>query len=659
MGTADDALRLEVETLRQRLAELEHAEAQREPSEDMLLLSQFTIELGTIPTFWIGPDARIIRVNDAACRLLGYSREELTGTAVYEFDVAFPEDQWAGHWEELKRRGNVSFESRHRTKDGTFFPVEIIANYLEFRGREYNVAFVRDVTERKRAEEALREREARYRDLFDHVPVGLYRTTPSGTISTANPALVRMLGYPDVQSLLKVNVRSLYVESHDRELLLGQIDRNGVGLDVEFQLRRYDGSRIWVREYVRAIRDAQGNVMCYEGSLEDVTKRKRAEEALRQERDFTTTLLQASPTFFVAISATGRTLMMNQAMLTALGYSSEEVDGKDYLETFVPEADRDFLADIFEKLVHRKEPTLNENRVVSKDGRELLVEWHGRPIFKENGELDFFFGVGIDVTERRKVERQRAEVEAQLRHAHKMQAVGQLAAGVAHDFNSILTVILGNAEHILRKWRQTRLDEADETILRRIMESVDRGSAIVQRLLTFGRANTGKPRRLDLNQVVAEVEKMLRPLIVEDIEVEVIPGSGVQPIFADPGQIEEAVMNLMLNARDAMPQGGRLTVQTGQVPCSEMSAAEPNTVEAKSFAVLTVSDTGIGMNEDIKQRLFEPFFTTKPIDKGTGLGLSIVHGIVTQLGGHIAVDSEPGKGTTFKLYFPTAYELVH
>jgi PAS domain S-box-containing protein len=388
--------------------------------------------------------------------------------------------------------------------------------------------------------------------------------------------------------------------------------------------------------------------------MEDITDRRRAEEALRSERDFSTSLLQAPPTFFVAISAERQTLMMNEAMLTTLGYTTAEVVGKDYLETFVPEPDRELLAGVFDKLVQLREPTLNENRVLTKDGRELLVEWRGRPVFKENGQFDFFFGVGIDITERRQAEEEKAKVEAQLRHAHKMQAVGQLAAGVAHDFNGILTVILGNAERALGTVGQDQSDSAGAVALRQIVDSVERGKALVQRLLTLASAHIGTPRLLDLSQVVAGMARLLRPLIGDQIELQVTAASEAKSIYADPGQIEEVLVNLILNARDAMPEGGKLSVATGPVTFDDAYAGAHIEAKPGCYTMLAVSDTGVGINKETLQRVFEPFFTTKPTDKGTGLGLSIVHGIVTQAEGHIEVTTEPGNGATFKLYFPAA-----
>jgi PAS domain S-box-containing protein len=387
----------------------------------------------------------------------------------------------------------------------------------------------------------------------------------------------------------------------------------------------------------------------------DITERKRAEQALRRERDFSTSLLQASPTFFVAINAKGVTLMMNDAMLETLGYTKEEVVGTNYLETFVPQPDRKLAARIFDKLIHSRVATLNENRVLTKDGRQLLVEWRGRPMFKEDGAFDFFFGVGIDVTERRQAERERAKLEEQLRHVHKMQAVGQLAAGVAHDFNSVLAVVLGNAELLRSECKRRGLPDPKNAIsdaLGHILNSVERGRKLVQSLLTFGRTRSWRPRPLNLNNRVDYVRQMLEGVLGAHIELEVLKEQNLKTINADAGQMEQVLVNLLLNARDAMPDGGELTIETANADLDEAYVTAHAEAHPGPHVCLRVSDTGAGMDGSTLKRLFEPFFTTKPMDQGTGLGLSIVYGIVTQANGHITVASDVGKGTTFALYFP-------
>ncbi|MFH1108430.1 MAG: ATP-binding protein [Planctomycetota bacterium] len=299
-----------------------------------------------------------------------------------------------------------------------------------------------------------------------------------------------------------------------------------------------------------------------------------------------------------------------------------------------------------------------EYRFLNKDGTYRWIRDEMKLTRDEAGEATEIVGYFIDITERKRAEEEKAKSEARLRHAHKMQAVGQLAAGVAHDFNSILTVILSNAERTLSKMNEDRIASAEAEALRQIVSSVERGAGLVRRLLAFGRTGGGKPQLLDLNRVVVDMDAMLRSLIGGQTELRVRTASDIKAIYADVGQIEEVIMNLALNARDAMPDGGKLTIETAHVTLDKAYARAHIEAKPGSHAVLIVNDTGTGMNEETMQRMFEPFFTTKSKEKGNGLGLSIVHGIVTQAGGHIEVTSKPGDGTSFKLYFPATTQDV-
>jgi PAS domain S-box-containing protein len=631
----------------------------RKRVEEELRVKDRAIESAISAIAFAESGGNLTYVNRAFLELWGYAHDqEVLGRPTVEFWQA---QEKAQEVIEALRAGDAWVgEMIAKKRDGSLFDVQVSASMVtDAAGTPTHMmgSFV-DITERKRAEDALLATKEHLEHLLKTNPASIYRCEPRGDYPATwlSGNVKRQLGYESHEFTDDPHFWASHIHPEDAPHVfagLSDILEKNDHLH-EYRFLHKDGTYRWMRDELRLIRDAEGNPADIVGNWIDITERKQAEEALRKERDFSNSLFDASPTFFVAISAEGKTLMMNEAMLTALGYTKEEVIGADYLETFVPERDRELLAGIFDTLVHLKEPTFNENRVLTRDGRELLVEWRGTPLFKENGQFDFQFGAGIDITERRRAEEDKLRVEAQLRHAHKMQAVGQLAAGIAHDFNSILTVILGNAERILGKVRHDRSDSDHATGLRRIVESVDRGKALVHRLLTFGRAHLGKPQALDLNRIVPEMEKMLRPLIGDEIELKVISAPDIKPIHADAGQIEEAIMNLILNARDAMPDGGVLTVETAHVTFDKAYARTHSDARPGPHTMLIVSDTGIGMTGETRRRLFEPFYSTKPVDKGTGLGLSIVYGIVVQAGGHIAVTSEPDKGATFKLCFPTA-----
>ncbi|UCC31696.1 MAG: PAS domain S-box protein [Phycisphaerales bacterium] len=287
MGAAEathDELHRELETVRARLAELERAEAERKPSEDVLLLAQFTVDHGAMPTFWIGPDARILHVNDAACRSLGYSRQELTSMAVYDFDPNFPREKWPGHWRDLKRHSSMSFESHHRNKSGRIFPVEIFANYLEFKGREYNVGFARDITERKQIEKTLRESEERFRQIANTIEDVCWITDWSDQRTLfASPAYEKIWGR-SVQGLYedpKDWANAIHPDDRQRAWdALVHLDETG-SYDEEYRIVRPDGSVRWIRDRGFPVRDESGQVYRVAGIAQDITERKRANDVLR------------------------------------------------------------------------------------------------------------------------------------------------------------------------------------------------------------------------------------------------------------------------------------------------------------------------------------------------------------------------------------------
>jgi PAS domain S-box-containing protein len=329
-------------------------------------------------------------------------------------------------------------------------------------------------------------------------------------------------------------------------------------------------------------------------------------------------------------------------MLEALGYTAEEVVGRDYLTTFVPPDDRPALLEVFQSVVEEGRTIRHENRVLTRDGKELLVEWHGRAVLKGDGRLDYVFGVGVNITERR-------SIEEQLRQAQKMEAVGRLAGGIAHDFNNQLTIVKGYSDLLLLG---PGLDEDVRGSLKEIQSAAQRATLLTSRLLAFGRKQILRPEVIGLNDVITRMAEPLARMIGEDIRLEILPGAGLGSVRADPGQVEQALVNLAVNARDAMPEGGCLTGETANVNFE--GDAVPAEADAPSgpHVLLAVRDTGTGMDEATREQIFEPFFTTKPVGQGTGLGLPMVYGFVKQSGGHICVASEAGKGATFTIYLP-------
>jgi PAS domain S-box-containing protein len=344
----------------------------------------------------------------------------------------------------------------------------------------------------------------------------------------------------------------------------------------------------------------------------------------------------------------GCVVTSNRALEQILGYEKDELAGRTAAELTHPE-DRGHELELFGELVEgKREEYRLEKRILAKGG-EVVWGHHTVSLVRDAfTKPKFAIAMLEDITPRKRAEEERLRLEGQLRQAQKMEAVGQLAGGVAHDFNNLLTAIRGYSEFALN-----RLGEGNAVLrkdIEEIAKSADRASSLTRQLLAFSRKQLLQPRILQLNDVVSEVDKMLRRLIGEDIEVVTVFGRALGRVKADPGQIEQVLVNLVVNARDAMPEGGKLTIETSNVDVDDELATMYDGLAPGRYVMLAVHDTGHGIDAETKSRLFEPFFTTKEQGKGTGLGLATVYGIVKQSGGYVAVESEPGKGAAFKIF---------
>jgi len=316
------------------------------------------------------------------------------------------------------------------------------------------------------------------------------------------------------------------------------------------------------------------------------------------------------------------------------------------------ETDRKFIARAFMRCLKYSEPFVIERWITTKQGRVLYVRSTGKPVV-ENGKLVKVYGDFQDLTERKQAEKEQKELQEQLRQVQKLDSIGQLAGGVAHDFNNILTVILGNAEDLLERLLPEDPIAKD---IEEIVKAGRRGASLTRQLLTFSRKHMVKAQRLNLNSILEDMQKMLLRLIREDVQIEIIPARDLGYIIADLVHIEQIILNLIINARQAMPAGGKIKVETSNFrPDENYIRYNPDILPAR-YVALKVSDTGIGMDDDTLKHLFDPFFTTKVKQNGTGLGLTTVYGIVRNLKGYIKVNSKPGKGTSFKILFPQSDE---
>jgi two-component system cell cycle sensor histidine kinase/response regulator CckA len=480
---------------------------------------------------------------------------------------------------------------------------------------------------------SLRASEQRYERLFEQSLAGIYRTTPEGRILECNEALARLYGYESRQDLLDHSAVALHENAESRQGFLETLREKGTLLAYESRARRRDGTLFWTLEHVSLL---PGPPEVIEGTIVGITTRKEAEESLRSSRERYRSVIESSRDGLLFFDLETRQILeSNPALQRMLGYSAEELSALTLYE--IAPADRASVDANIRRLVDQKSLTIGDRSFRRKDGKEVVVEIDA--VLTEEGGRRIVFNVVHNVSERR-------HLEEQLRQSQKMEAVGRLAGGVAHDFNNLLTAILGYADLLIASNPTDDVrSSADE-----IRKAGERAASLTKQLLAFSRKQLLQPRILDLNEVLAETDSLLRRVLGEDVTFVAERDPHLWRVQADPMQIQQVILNLAVNARDAMPDGGVLRVATRNVLLEAASLLEvPNVVEG-DYVLLEVSDAGHGMDAETLSHAFEPFFTTKERGKGTGLGLSTVYGIVKQSGGYIHIESEPGKGTRVLVY---------
>ena len=456
----------------------------------------------------------------------------------------------------------------------------------------------------------------------------------------------RVLGYSPEELRKSSSFEQIHPEDRERvKEATAEARRTGIGRPMEYRFRHKDGTWRVLESTASVIRNSEGETEKIVIVNRDITERKRAVDAFQRSETGFRSVVEDAPYGIFKANMTGKLLMVNPALGKMLGYKSQdellEIDLASGIYRHPAEHQR--INELFLRDQHFQDVEVEWKR---KDGAFITVRCSGWPIKDESGtEMEVF---AEDVTERRMLERQ-------LRMAQKMEAVGRLSGGIAHDFNNLLGVIIGYIQVMKRNLipGQPSYEYAEE-----IEKAGRRAAALTRQLLAFSRQQVLEPVILNLNTLVSEMEKMLPRLIGEDIQLNLILDPVIGQVKADPGQIEQVVMNLAVNARDAMPDGGKLTIQTANAEIDAVFAREhPGSVPGQ-YVMLAVTDTGTGMDPEIQAQIFEPFFTTKGRDKGTGLGLATVYGVVKQSNGYIAVESEKDKGALFKIYLPRIEQPV-
>ena len=645
-----------VQKLEEKNVELQEAQAKLSAAYDKLERSEIRfrelVELAPIGIFQTAPDGLLGATNTAFVHMLGYSSpQELIGLELAR-DILVDAEDRQKLLPRSSRPGKGS-ELRLKRRDGTVMWVQADGRaVMDSAGRILrHEVFTRDVTDRRRAEEALRTSEARKRAVLEAALDPIITIDEDGRVIEVNPATERTFGFPASEMLgrdlaemiIPPALRAAHHSGLERQRSSGET--RVIGKVLEMPALRASGEEFPVELFISRV-EVEGT-RHFVGYIRDLTKRKNAEKGMRRSEERFRRLFESNTIGIAITDLNGATIEANDAYLDMLGYTREEVlAGKMRWDQMTPSEHRGADQTAVEALRSTGVAPPWEKELLRKDGTRVPVIIGIAML--EASEANRCIAYVLDLSKSR-------QLEKQLWQAQKMEAVGQLAGGVAHDFNNLLTAILGFTELVKARLGAdtTALDELDE-----VRKAGERAAALTRQLLAFSRRQVLEPRVLDLNAIVGEMEKMLRRLIGEDVDLVTTLDPSLGNVRADAGEIEQVIVNLAVNSRDAMPRGGRITIETSNVNLDEAYSQQHVPVRPGRYIMLAVSDTGMGMDAETQARIFEPFFTTKGSDRGTGLGLSTVYGIVKQSGGYIWVYSEPGGGTTLKIYLPEVDEAA-
>jgi two-component system cell cycle sensor histidine kinase/response regulator CckA len=546
-------------------------------TEELVTLLRKSIDVASDAVFWLDDAGRFVYVNDAACRSVGYSSQELLQMTLFDINPESSKEAWGELLKTIRTAGTVRIESVHKRKDGSIFPVEIMSILVTLRGREFVNGFARDITERKRMESMLHQQIAELS--------ALQSTLLDITVLHQLPAMLQII-----------------------------VERTA-------DLLHAEGAALYLCDPEKA------EVRCVVG--------------FRTPRDYVGTVLKYGEGASGAVAQTGQPLLIEDYR-TWPGRSR------------IFESERPFKSVIAMPMLWQGKVTgvidairFRDSTPFSPDDLRLLGLFANHAaIARENARLRE--GLERELAEHKRSEEARIDLERRMLSAQKLEGLGLLAGGVAHDFNNMLAVILGHAE-LLRM--ELAPDSGAGVHVNEIITATERSGTLTRQLLAVGQRQSLEMKPLDLNAVIRGLDGMLRRTVRESITL-AVRTTPVGPVLADEGQIDQVILNLVANAQDAMPKGGMLTVETGEVELDEASAKDHVDVKPGRYVLLSVADTGEGMTAETVRRIFDPFFTTKGTGKGTGLGLPTVYGIVKQHGGSIEVQSAPGQGSRFKVFLP-------
>ncbi len=597
-------------------------------------------EMGDDGVIVFDEDSRIEFANQMASEIMGFPKDQILGREFFSL-IGKRDEEFL---EEMVMRGEglgqkVCTEmSLHTPQDKTKETEVCIASTQSEDGRIKTYAYVRDITERKKFEKDLKESEEKYRNLFERVRHGLFISTRKGHFLDCNQAMLEMAGYPDKEEFLKIDIgRDLYVNPEDRKEFQRLIEQQEFVKDLEVEFKRKSGEKITVLLTAHVKKDERGEVVRYEGINIDISDRKRMERELKEANDFLMNLIDSSVDGIIVTNMKGDILLFNKGAENLLGYRSEEVVGKMNIRSIYPPG---VAKEVMDKL--RSPEFGGVGKLTSfpifhrrKDGEMIEGDLSASLIYDEKGNEAASVGIFKDLRERSKMERELREIQQALLQSEKLAAMGRLTSQIAHELNNPIYGIMNTLELL-------KTEIPPESKRRRILElslsEIQRLSEMLRNMLSFSKPEEEARKRLSLNELLEGILLMMeRQMRESNIRVVLDLDHQISEVMASTNQMRQVMLNMFKNAKEAMPHGGTLTVRT---------AKEDQKVSVH------IQDTGVGIPEEIRNKIFEAFFTTKQKVKGVGLGLSVCYGIIKDHGGEIQVESEEGKGTTFIISLP-------
>jgi two-component system NtrC family sensor kinase len=597
-------------------------------------------EMGDDGIIVFDEDSRIEFANQMASEIMGLPKDHILGREFFSL-IGKRDEEFL---EEMVMRGEGMGEkvctemSLHTPQDQVKASEVCIAPTRSEDGRIKTYAYIRDITERKKFEKELKESEEKFRNLFERVQHGLFISTQEGRFLDCNQAMLDMAGYPNKEEFLKINIaKDLYVNSEDREAFRRLVEQKGFVKDLEVEFKKKNGEKITVLLTAHVTRDENGEITGYEGINIDISDRKRMERELKEANDFLMNLIDSSVDGIIVTNMKGDILLFNKGAENLLGYKSEEVVEKMHIRNIYPPGVAKEVMDKLKSPDYGGIGKLTSFPIVHrrKDGELIEGDLSASLIYDEKGNEIASVGIFKDLRERLRIERELQKMQEALLQSEKLAAMGRLTSQIAHELNNPIYGIMNTLELL-------KTEISPESKRRRILDlslsEIQRLSEMLRNMLSFSKPEEEKRRPIKIDELIEGILLMMeRQMRESNIQVETSFAPDIPEIMASTNQMRQVMLNLIKNAKEAMPKGGNLFIRTGK---------EDNSV------LIYIQDTGMGIPEEIRDKIFEAFFTTKQKVKGVGLGLSVCYGIIKDHGGEVKVESEEGKGTTFIISLP-------